>query len=551
MGNGVIMRLNSAGRIVAGRTLALAMVVMLGAVFLGGCSRERPTALAKKEGILLMGNGPEPAALDPQVTTGNSELRIEMALYEGLVIPDPETLVPLPGVAESWKVTEEGLVYTFNLRENARWSDGEPVTAEDFVAAWRRALNPEQGCPNAAMLYVLAGAEAYNQGTVQDASTVGVRAVDPLTLEVRLERHVPYFLQMLLHPVWSPLPAHLLEANAGERTGKWSLPGSFVGNGAFVLTDWLPNQYVEVRRSETYWDAPTVMLEGVRFMAIDEPNAEERAFLAGQLHVTEALPPARVAAYRQENSPELHIYPYLGTYYILMNHRDPVLGDVKIRRALALAIDREAIAEKLLGAGQTAAGSFVPENMPGYHPGIPVEYDPEKARFLMEEAGYPNGEGFPPLEYMFNSSESHRKIAEALQSMWRKELGIEVTLSNQEWRTYLQRRESGDFQLARAVWIGDYIDPSTFLDLWTTDNPNNWAGWKDSSYDALLENALNTEISVNRMRGYALAERYLIAEQVVIPLYHYVSVKLIDPSVKGWHGNILDWHPLKYVYFGS
>ena len=557
------MRLNLAGWIDAGgtralwraltreRLLPLAVVLILGAGFLGGCSRERPASLAKKEGILLMGNGPEPAALDPHVTTGNAELHIEMALFEGLVTPDPETLEPEPGVAESWTVTEEGLVYTFTLREAARWSDGEPVTAEDFVAGWRRALSPEQGCPNAAMLYVLEGAESYNQGETKDPATVGVRALDERTLEARLVRHVPYFLQMLLHPVWSPVPAHQLSNNAGERTGSWTLPGSFTGNGAFVLTEWLPNQYVEVRRSETYWDAGTVMLEGVRFMAIDEPNAEERAFLAGQLHVTDALPPARVAAYRDQNVPELRIYPYLGTYYILLNHRNPALGDVKVRRALALAIDREAIAEKLLGAGQRAAGGFVPDNMPGYHPAIPVEYNPDQARYLLGEAGYPGGEGLPSLEYMFNSSESHRKIAEALQAMWRQELGIEIVLANQEWRTYLQRRESGDFEMARAVWIGDYIDPSTFLDLWTTSNPNNWAGWHDTSYDALLENALNTENKVNRMRGYALAERYLISEQVVIPLYHYVTVKLMDPAVQGWHGNILDWHPLKYVHFSD
>ena len=527
------------------------MVVILGAVLLGGCSRERPVALARKEGILLMGNGPEPAALDPQVTTGGSELRIQMALYEGLVTPDPETLEPLPAVAESWEVTEEGLLYTFRLRAEARWSDGEPLTAEDFVAAWRRALSPEQGCPNAAMLYVLEGAEAYNQGETADPETVGVRATNERTLEVRLVRPVPYFLQMLLHPVWSPVPAHRMAGGTGERTGSWTLPGNFVGNGSFVLTEWLPNQYVEVRRSETYWDAASVLLEGVRFMAIDEPGAEERAFLAGQLHLTDALPPARVAAYLEDNSPYLNIFPYLGTYYILLNHREPVLQDVMVRRALALAVDRRAIAEKLLGAGQRAAGSFVPDNMPGYHSAIPVEYNPDQARYLLGEAGYPGGKDFPQLEYMFNSSESHRKIAEALQAMWRKELGIEVILSNQEWRTYLQRRENGDYQLARAVWIGDYLDPSTFLNLWTVDNPNNWAGWHDTSYDALMENALNTENRVNRMRGYALAERYLISEQVVIPLYHYVSVKLRDPSVKGWHGNILDWHPLKYVYFGS
>lgn len=514
------------------------------------CSRDRPASLAKRQGILLLGNGPEPQALDPHVTTGTAELNIQMALFEGLVSPHPETLQPVPGVALSWEMSEEGDHYIFRLREDAMWSDGEPVTAADFVNAWRRVLEPEMGAPYASMLYLLKGAEAFNLGNTEDFSTVGVKAPDARTLVVTLEKPVGYFLSALLHPVWYPVPSHKLgQADTSGRAGEWTLPGSFVGNGPFVLGKWLPNQYLEVRRNDLYWDVATVSLEGVRFMAIDEPAAEERAYLAGQLHVTDSLPPARVAAYLQDASIDLRIDPYLGTYYILPNLREGVLADPKVRRALALSIDRVAIAERLLGAGQRSAGGFVPDNMPGYNANIPVEYDPVAARHLLADAGYPGGKGFPELEYLFNSSESHRQIAEALQGMWKKELNIDVVLVNQEWRTYLQRRASGDFQLARAVWIGDYLEPSTFLNLWTSDDPNNWAGYFSVPYDTLMESAESSVDTAQRMRRYARAERYMISDQAIIPLYHYVTVYLKDPSVTGWTSNLLDWHPLKHVGF--
>ena len=517
-------------------------------LFMAGCAGERPAAVAKRQGILIVGNGPEPVALDPHVTTGTAELNIQMNLFEGLVTPHPETLDPLPGVAASWEVSEDGLVYRFALRPEARWSDGHPVVADDFVAAWRRALHPDQGTPYATMLHLLRGGRAYNLEEISDPAQIGAAAIDPQVLEVTLDQPVPYFLQVLLHPVWYPVPSHL-STDLTERVGTWATPEGFVGNGPFVLKEWVPNQYVEVARNPVYWDANSVYLNGARFMAMDEPGAEERAYLAGQLHATDALPPARVAAYRDKHSQALRIDPYLGTYYILPNLREGVLSDPKVRRALALSIDRRALTERLLGAGQSPAGGLVPDTMPGYDANIPVEYDPHKARALLADAGYPGGKGFPQLEYLFNSSESHRQIAEALQSMWREQLGIEISLVNLEWRTYLQRRSSGDFQLARAVWIGDYLEPSTFLNLWTTGNPNNWAGWQSPSYDALLQSALRASSPENRMRSYALAERYLIAEQVVIPLYHYVTAYLLDPSVQGWHPNLLDWHPLKYVRF--
>lgn len=515
-----------------------------------GCARERPVDVAAAEGMLLIGNGPQPQSLDPHVTTGTAALNIQMAVFEGLVAPHPETLDPLPAVAEAWEFSDDGLTCTFRLREEARWSDGRPVGAADFIAAWRRALNPDQGTPYAYMLYAIKGAEAFNRGETESPDALGVRALGARTLELRLERPVPYLMSLLMHPVWYPVPSHLSgNGPASDRSGAWTRVEGFVGNGPFMATAWEPGQFVEVSRNPHYWDRERVGLESIRFHVYDEPGAEERAFLAGQIHVTDSLPPARVDAYRGKEDPVLRIDPYLGTYYILPNCREGVLSDSRVRKALSLAIDRRAIVENLLGAGQRAAGGFVPDNMPGYEGAFPVPHDPAGARSLLEDAGYPGGQGFPVLEYLFNSSESHRKIAEALQGMWEVELGIEVRLVNQEWRTYLQRRASARFELARAVWIGDYPEPSTFLNLWTSESGNNWSGWTDPQYDSLIEGASRTMDAAARMALYREAESVLLKEQAVIPLYHYVTVYLKDPVLKGWSANLLDWHPYKYLFF--
>jgi len=515
-----------------------------------GCARERPVDAAAARNVLLIGNGPAPQSLDPHVSTGTSELNIQMALFEGLVAPHPETLEPLPAVAREWEFSEDGLTCTFYLREAARWSDGKPVVAADFVAAWRRALDPRQGTPYAYMLYVIEGAEALNQGKPDTAEHLGVRAKGERTLELRLSRPVPYLMSLLMHPVWYPVPSHALsEGGTADLSGPWTQEEGFIGNGPFVLAGESPGQFIEVSRNPHYWDRGTVALNGIRFHVFDDPAAEERAYLAGQLHVTDALPPARVGAYMKRNDPALRIDPYLGTYYILPNSRQGVLGDRRVRRALSLAIDRHALVDNLLGAGQRAAGGFVPDNMPGYGAEFPVLHAPDEAKRLLAEAGYPEGTGFPVLEYLFNSSESHRKIAEALQSMWASVLGIEVRLVNQEWRTYLQRRANGDFQLARAVWIGDYPEPSTFLDLWTSGSGNNWIGWTHPEYDSLIQRASLSMEPETRMELYRQAESVLLQEDAVIPLYYYVTAYLKDPAVRGWSANLLDWHPYKYLYF--
>lgn len=535
------------------RAAAFGCVAVI-SLHLAGCARSTPAEDARARGVLLMGNGPEPAAIDPHLTTGVSELNIQRALYEGLVVSRADSTSAAPGVAVSWEVDDSGTVWQFNLREDARWSDGSRVVAEDFVAAWMRALDPAIAAPNAWMLNDIKGARSYNRGETT-ADAVALRAIGEGLLEVELEHPVPWFLQLLKHPVFAPVPHKLAYAEqrtgGGERSGSWARAESFIGNGPFKLKEWRPVQYLEVDTNPHYWNRENIALNGIRFAVFEDPGAEERAFLAGQLHITDSLPPARVAAYQQEGDERLRIDPYLGTYYILLNHRVEVLADPRVRRALDLAINKQAIAERVLGAGQTAAYGFVPDSLPGFESQVTGDYDPDRARSLLAEAGFPGGTGFPVLNYLFNTSESHRRIAEALQAMWADVLGIQIQLENVEWRTYLQRRESGDYQLARAVWIGDYPEPSTFLGLWANGSAVEWSGWSDTDFIQGLQAATSLADESARMRAYASAEAMLMEQLPFLPLYHYVTVYLKNSYVTGWQTNLLDWPDYDRIRFAD
>lgn len=494
---------------------------------------------ATAAGVLLVGNGPEPEGIDPLFTTSTSALQIQQALFEGLVTPNPEDLSPEPGVAEHWEHSEDGRTWRFFIRPEARWSNGDRVTAHDFVAGWQRMLEPEGGAPNASLFYIITGAEAYNRGDTTDFGTVGIVAESPDVLRVELRYAAPYFTNLLSHPAFSPVPVDVVKqfGELHDRGNRWSRPENFVGNGPFVLTEWRPNQYLAVERSETYWDRDVVQLKAIRFFAIEDLSAEERAFQGGQLHVTEALPPNRIGAWREGNGESLRVDPYLGVYYILLNHRVSPLDRVEVRRALSQAIDREAITGQLLDAGQLPAKVFTPPNLPDYTP--PSLVAPDEAADSL--GGY-------ALTYLFNTSESHRKIAEAMAANWSERLDLSVRLENVETRTYFDRRATGNFQMARASWIGDYVDAMTFLALWRTGGGGSeWSGWQSAQYDALLEAANRSGSVAERAERLRQAEALLLEEQVMIPLYHYVTAYLLRPEVTGWHPTILDWHPWKHV----
>ena len=520
-----------------------------------GCAkRETPVEHGNRHQILHLGNQVEPADLDPHTTTGVSEINIHMALFEGLVSPHPEDLRPMPGVAEKWEISDNGRICTFYLRKDARWSNGDPLTAHDFIFSFQRMLSPALGAANAGLLFVLENAEAFHAGAIGDFSQVSVKAVNDYLLELTLEESTPYFLSLLMHPAWYPVHEKtLLNHGASDaRATGWAQPGSHVGNGPFRLKEWRVNEVVGVERNPFYWDAAMVRLEEIRFYPIENLNTEELAFKAGQLHVTEALPSNKLGFYRRENSPFLRLDPYLGTEYYLLNTEIKPLDDVRVRRALSMALDRGGLAEHVKAGGQLAAYHFTPSGTAGYAPAPTdrIEENAWEARRLLAEAGYPQGKGFPALELLFNSSENNKVTAEAIQQMWKTTLGIRVELRNQEYKVYLDSRNNGDFHIARSSWVGDYNDPNTFLEIWTSGSGNNHSRWKNSRFDNFIRQASQTGHGhpSERLQLFARAEALLLQESPIIPLYFYVNAYLIRPEVKNWHPNLLDWHPYKYVY---
>jgi oligopeptide transport system substrate-binding protein len=531
-------------------TAALALAVA-GCVALGGCSRgETRVHSGDRDQVLHRGIGVEPPDLDPHLVTDTSYYTVLSSLLEGLVSEDPVDLHPVPGVAERWDVSPDGITYTFHLRQDARWSNGDPVTSQDFVSSWRRILTPELAATAASQLYLIQGAEAYNRGDT-DFSQVGLVAADPRTLKVTLEHPAPWFLSVLSSPAWMPVPlATIAKSGPVNRRGNpWASPGTWVGNGPFVLKSWSHGQEIVVTRSPTYWDAPQVRLREIHFYSFDSLDSEERSFRSGQLHVTEAIPPDRIDAYRSDSPGLLRIDPLLGTYFVRFNVRRPALGDARVRLALALAIDRDQIAKKVLRGGQEPAVSFVPSGMDNSPSPVQVT-DVARAVQLLEASGHAQGAGLPGIELMYNNAGNHREVAEAIQEMWRRDLGIQVTLLNEELKSTEEARRAGAFDMLLSSWIADYAEPSAFLEMWRGDSGNNFTGWSSAEYDALLFKAERTADSTSRNVFYRRAERLLLNEAPIAPIYHYTHVFLMQPSVHGWNPTLLDHHPYKDVWLG-
>lgn len=527
------------------------LVVGLALLCSGGClKRETNVDRGNREQVLHRGMGADPTDLDPQVASTISEVDLVSALFEGLVAEDPVDLHPVPGVATRWDASPDRLTYTFHLRPEARWSDGTAVTAGDFVESWRRVLTPSLGADNATFLYLLQGAEAFHKGATKDFATVGVKAVDATTLRVTLEHPAPHFLSLLTHAVWLPVPLGAIKAQGDVYTRgvPWTRPGRLVGNGPFVLKAWTPNREVIVEKSPTYWDAAKVRLNAIHFYPIESLDAEERAFRSGQLHVTYVLPYGKVDAYRRNSPQLLRTDPYLNPYFFRLNVRQAPLNNERVRRALSLAIDRKMLVEKILRGGQQPAFAIVPPGLPGYTPPTGPGHDPAAARAILKDAGFPEGRGLPPLELLFNTSANHRLVAEAVQEMWRRELGIDVRLVNQEFKVVLSERRAGRFQILLSDWSADYLDPTNFLDLWRSDSGNNHTGWSSPEYDALMFAAARTADPVERAAQLQRAESLMLAASPVIPVYYNTHVFLVQPSVRGWNPTLLDHHPYKHVW---
>lgn len=539
-------------KIMQRHTVAFLIILCLFVTATSCTRRETPVLTGDRDGTIHLGCGSEPGSLDPHLVTGVPGARISAGLLEGLVSVDHRDLQlhPIPGAAASWDISEDMTVYTFHLRQNARWSNGDPLTAADFVYAFQRILSPELGSPYAYMLHGLKNAEPFNRGELKDFSQVGARAVDDLTLVLTLEAPVPYLLSLLYHHSWYPVHRPTIEAHGGmaKRDSRWTLPENYVGNGAFVIREWVQDKHIVLEKSPTYWDRDSVRLNRVVFHPIGDHTTEERAFQAGQLHVTETVPLDRIAYYREQHPELLQLEPYLGVYYYAFNTQRPPMDNLHVRRALVLAVDREKITQFVTKGGETPAGHFTPTDTAGYTSRARLDYDPEAARAELAEAGYPNGEGFPATSLLYNNSDAHARIAQVIQQMWKQTLGIHIELESMEWKVYLAETEKGNFQIARRGWIADYVDPNSFLDLWVTGGGNNRANWSNAEYDRLIREAARRPVPTERMECFQQAEAILLREAPVLPIYFYRSKSLVKPSVRGWHPTILDIHPLKALW---
>lgn len=532
------------------KTISFLMLMLF--ISLTGCgSGESNISLGNRTGILYWGNGTEPASLDPHIATGVPEHHIMSSVMEGLVLKDRKSLEPRPGVAESWTISDDGRIYTFKLRDDARWSNGDPHIANDYVWSWWRALQPALGNQYAYMLFPIKNAKRYYDRETEDFGDVGVKALDQRTLQVTLTNPTPYFLQLLDHYSLFPVHQATIEkfGNADQRGTRWSYEGNLVSNGPFKLDEWKINRHITVTRNLHYWDNDNVALNGIVFKPVENTVTEERMFRAGQLHVTSNVPADKISTYRKSNSTELKIAPYLGTYFYRLNIKTPQLQDRRVRRALGMTIDREKLVENITKGGQIPAYTMTPPGTMGYYPTSTLAFDPEGAKNLLSEAGYPNGEGFPAIEILYNTNEGHRKIAVALQEMWKDYLNVDIKLLNQEWKVYLATESAGDYQISRGGWIGDYVDPNNFLDMFLCGGGNNRTGWCNEEYDRLiLEVAPSQSSHEERLAVFQQAETMLLDDMPIIPVYTYTSVKLVDSSVENLDGNILNQAMYKDIY---
>jgi oligopeptide transport system substrate-binding protein len=525
-------------------TLLLAIVA--------GCSSDRktPVELGIEQQILHIGNGGEPSDIDPHGNSGQPDSQIKRALFEGLVSLTSDSLKVIPGVAESWSISEDGLTYTFSLRKNARWSNGDAVTAHDFVWTWKRGMAPNLGHPYAYMFFIFKNAEAYHNGELKDFSEVGIKALDDYTLQFELSGPTLYVLELLAFKTMYPVHRSTLEKfNAVEQLATaWTRPENFVGNGPFVIKDWVVNQVLSVKKNDHYWDSDNIKLNEIHFHAVQSINAEERMFRAGQLHMTMFLPPEKVDVYRKENHPAFNSFSLYSTYFYAFNTQKPPLNDVRVRKALAYAVDRNLLTERVMKGGEIPAYAFTPPNELGYIPKAKMPEDVALARELLAEAGYPGGKGFPRVTILYNTLEHHQTIAVVLQQMWKENLGIEVNLQNEDWKVWLASVNLGNFEISRSGWGGDYVDPNTFLDVHVTGGGNNKSKWSNVRYDELIHLASQTTDQEQRFAYFQEAEAILVEDVPIIPLYTYVRNRLIHPAVKNWHDNILDDYFYRNVY---
>lgn len=523
------------------RRLGLAALALLLTVGMAGA--------AWAEIALRRGNYAEPETLDPHTATGLPEAQIFYDLYEGLMVRGPDGTAK-PGLAESWTISPDGKTYTFRLRNDLKWSDGSPITAADAVFSFRRVVDPVQTqARNANYLWPVRNAKPITEGRMPP-DALGVTAPDDRTVVIELERPTAYLLKVLSYPMLAVLPAAMEGVGAS-----FFRPGSLVSSGPYRLAEYVPQGYVKLVRNPHHRAAAEARIDAVYFYPTENQDTELKRYRSGELHTTYTLPAAQIDWVRQNLPDHLRINPQLGTYYYAPNlTRSPWKDDKRIAQALSMVIDRAAITEKLTRGGEPPAYAFVPPDVPDYTPQAPawaawpMEKRVEVAKTLLAEAGYPDGRGLE-VELLFNTRELERRTAVGLAGMWQQRLGVRTVLTNQEWKVFLDTRRTKNFPgLSRQGYIGAYDDANVFLEWFRSDiGPENPAGYANPAFDALLDCAAEEPDPATRRGLLEQAERLLVEDYAVIPIYTYASKRLVNPRVKGWVDNPMDVHPTLYL----
>ena len=580
---------------IPGLLLAFALALPSGS----GCSKT-----PEDPNTLVIGNGTEPETLDPGLESSQPDYRVTIGLFEGLTFYDPKDLSLKPGIAQSWDISKDGMQYTFHLRP-AKWSNGDPMTAEDFEWSWKRVLDPvfaskyveqisnylknakayfngasadsvlkswrettpEHRAEDATRLVELvqkrhgealrkcleqekdeaigkllrkAAAEAAGRDDVR-LDQVGVRATDERTLVVTLEAPTAYFLDLAAFFTYFPVHRKSVEAYGKD----WTRPGNLVSNGPFRMKEWKIKEHILLEKNPNYWDAANVSDLKLKFLPIENATTAFNLYEENRIHWLNDVPRDYIEELLKR--PDYHTGPMLTTYFYGFNLKKDVFHRKKVRQALARAIDRDKITKYITRAGEIPAASFVPPGMPGYTPAMTSPYDPQAAKALLAEAGYPNGQGFPTIEILYNTQDGHRKIASAIQEMWRETLHIETVLRNVEFKVMLEMQNRMEFDVTRRAWIADYNDPNTFLDMFTTTNGQNNTGFSNAEYDRMIVAAGKELDPARRMKLLHDAEAILMEELPIVPIYFYVTKNLLKPEVTGFFDNVRDTHPYNRI----
>jgi oligopeptide transport system substrate-binding protein len=517
----------------------LMAVIMLLGIAASGCTTQQTAASE-----LAVHVGSEPDIIDPALNSAVDGATLLVHAFEGLMTLDRDG-TPVEAQAESYTISDDGLTYTFKLRDGLKWSDGTEITAEDFVYSWNRAIDPETAADYA---YMFESIDGYETGTLN------VSAPDSKTIVVKLKAVTPYFLELCAFPTFFPVRKDIVEANPDT----WTLdPKTYIGNGPYMLDEWVHDSHMIYKKNPNYWNASAITgPDRIKFLLMDDANAILAAFQNEEILFADDMPNDEISAWRDK--PEFYIEGQLGTYYVSFNVTKPHLDNPKVRQALTLAVDREYICVNIGQAGQQPAGAYVPTGLSDADPTKEFRnvggnyYDPssaayeanlEKAKQLLAEAGYPNGEGLPTFEYLYNESTGHQLIGEALQDMWKK-IGVNITLVSQEWNTFLNTRKNGEYEIARNGWLGDYNDPISFLDMWISGSGNNDAQWSNSEYDAIISKVKSSSDRAERMSLMHQAEDIIFDEWMLCPIYYYVDIYLKSEKLDGFYSS-----PLGYKYF--